>query len=121
MTDTTKTGSGEDFDGVTISTGFESSGSPLHFVTTYTYDAQGRRVTTKAHDGGVSGSYVSQLADRRLVSLSYPRIEAGSPTKYHGPVGYIVSNLEGKAEASGSVALPGNDTVAAQSLHVDES
>lgn len=119
--DTTQTGTGQDFNGVTIPSGFASSGSPIHQVTSHTYDAQGRRETTTLPTGRVTASYVSQTDDRLMVQLSYPKFVSGSPSTYYGPVSYSVSNLEGKSVASGKIALTGNSSTAAQSLHVDES
>jgi len=119
--DTTKNGAGEDFNGITIPTGFSSSGSPIHEVTEYTYDAQGRRATTTLPSGRVTESYFSQTEDRAIVSLSYPKVVSGSPSTYYGPVGYNVKNLEGKAEASGKIAISGDTTTTAQASHVDET
>lgn len=79
--DTTKSGSGEDFEGITIPTGFSSSGSPIHEVTTHTYDAQGRRDSSTLPSGRVTGAYVSQTEDRALVSLSYPKNARISPSR----------------------------------------
>ena len=119
--DTTKTASGEDFDGISIPTGFASSGSPLHVKTTHSHDPQGRRESTTLPGGRVAESYVSKTSDRRIVSLSYPSVVSGTPTTYYGPVGFSVSNLAGRAEASGKIALSGNSSTTAQSSHVDET
>jgi RHS repeat-associated protein len=118
--DTSETGVGEDFENVTIPGGLSSSGSPVHRVTTYDYDPQGRRSTTTEPDGRVHLSYYSKLADERLVSLSYNDYEAGTP-KFHGPVRYSVSNLAGESVVQATVALASNESTTALTGHVDET
>ncbi len=98
--------------------GVTESGSGLHKVTTNTYDAQGRLVTSTAPDGQVRRSYRSRLADRRTVELEYPDYE--STPKWHGPVSYTVTNHAGAPEVVATVALASNESTLAQASHVDE-
>lgn len=112
----------EDADTTSLSppTGFSSSGTELDWTTAYTYDDQGRRETTTRPGGRVMKSYVSTLADRRIVRLDYNGYDA-SPEKFYGPVGYSVTNHAGKPEASGRVALTSNETTTATTGHIDET
>ncbi|MDQ7014625.1 MAG: RHS repeat-associated core domain-containing protein [Planctomycetota bacterium] len=87
---------------------FAHRGTPLHQETTYTYDAQGRGDETTAPDGDVSKRYFSKLADGRMVSISIPKVDG---TTFYGPASYTVSNLAGKAEFSGTIALSTTTTV----------
>ncbi|MCB9609471.1 MAG: hypothetical protein H6716_22960 [Polyangiaceae bacterium] len=119
--DTSQTSMGEDFYGVTIPTGFSSSGSPLHSVSTYAYDDRGHGMEMTGPDGLVTKSYESKLADGRSVSLSYPRYVTTPSTKYYGPVSYSVRNLSGKTEAQGLIALSSNESTASLASHVDEA
>ncbi len=118
--DTTQTAGGQDFNGITIPTGFSSSGSPVHRKMTYTYDAQGRRATETQADGRVFKSYYSKLADSRLVTLAYNDYDSGTP-KFYGPVRYTVANHAGSAEVQATVALTNNESTTALTGHVDET
>jgi YD repeat-containing protein len=117
--DTTKSGSGQDFEDVTIPTGFSSSGTPLHHVTAMSYDAQGRLLERTADDR-TERHYYTRLSDLRLVELVYKDYDSGTPT-YYGPVRYTVSNHAGQVEVEGVVALSGNQTTTAQTAHIDET
>lgn len=119
--DTTLNGAGQDFNGVTIPTGFSSSGSPMHLVSTYEYDDRGHGMEATAPDGLVTKTYQSKLADGRSVSLSYPRYVTSPSTKYYGPVSYSVRNLAGQTEAQGLIALTGNESTTTLASHVDET
>lgn len=77
-------------------------GGGLHLETTYAYDAQGRLDTKTLPSGRITAQHYTRLDDGRLVVLSSPKKNGST---YHGPAGYRVVNLEGKAEASGSIAL----------------
>jgi RHS repeat-associated protein len=118
--DTTQTGAGQVFNGVTIPSGFSSTAGALHRVTTMVYDAQGRQSESTDHEGRVSKRYFSRLLDRRLLSLSYPDYEA-SPEKFYGPASLSLVNLAGQGEASGSVAISGGSTTTAVTGHIDET
>jgi YD repeat-containing protein len=118
--DTTQTGAGQVFNGVTIPSGFSSTAGALHRVTTMVYDAQGRQSESTDHEGRVSKRYFSRLLDRRLLSLSYPDYE-GSPEKFYGPASLSLVNLAGQGEASGSVAISGGSTTTAVTGHIDET
>ena len=118
--DTTQTGSGQVFNGVTIPSGFSSTAGAFHRVTTLVYDAQGRQTQSTDHEGRVSKRHFSRLLDRRLVTLAYPDFEA-SPEKYYGPASLSLVNLAGQSEASGSVAITGGSTTTAASGHIDET
>ena len=120
--DTTQTAGGQVFNGVTIPTGFSSSGSPMHLVSTMVYDAQGRGESSTDPYGDTGESYVSKLADERLISLSYPLVKTVVSTlTYFGPVSFGVSNHAGSTEASGLIGLSGNTSTASRSSHIDEA
>jgi YD repeat-containing protein len=104
-----------DFD-VTPPTG---SGSAVHRITTYTYDAQGRRDTETMPDERVIKYYYSKLLDGRMVTLRYNDFDSGTPT-FYGPVQYTVTNLAGKAEVQATVGLTGNSSTTALTGHVNE-
>ncbi len=118
--DTSKTGSGEDFENVTIPSGLSSDSGAVHRVTTYAYDAQGRLDTTTQPDGRVLKNYYSKLADSRPATLRYNDYDSGTP-KFYGPVSYTVSNHAGKAEVEATVALTSNESTSALTAHMDES
>lgn len=118
--DTGLSGAGQDFNGVTIPSGFSSSGTELHHKTTYAYDAQGRLDTTTLPDGRVTKVYYGVLLDRRLVTIEYPRYVSGSGT-YYGPAEYTVLNHAGKPEVQGVIAISSAGSTAAQTTHIDES
>ncbi|HKX46936.1 MAG TPA: hypothetical protein VJP77_09555, partial [Planctomycetota bacterium] len=119
--DTTETGVGEVFYGVSIPTGFSSSGTPLHRVSTMTYDAQGRSAAITAVDGQVFLTYYSRLADHRGVTLRYADYDSGAGPKYYGPVSYTVANQAGSTEVSGSIGLTSNESTTALTGHIDET
>jgi len=126
--DTTKTASGEVFENVTIPTGFSSSGSPLHMVSEFAHDNQGRRteVTSYAGTGSelVSVTHYTQLADERIVVLNVPRRTTsggGGSTTYYGPVSYSVTHHAGGSEATGMIALSGNSTTTAITAWIDDT
>ncbi|MFO0981424.1 MAG: hypothetical protein U1E76_06655, partial [Planctomycetota bacterium] len=93
--DTGQTGAGQDFENVSIPTGFSSSGTELHRKTTHTYDAQGRPFTSTANTY-TPVTYYSKLGDQRLVELRFTHSAGSSPTTYYGPVGYRVFNHAGR-------------------------
>jgi len=119
--DTSLTGSGQDFDGVTIPSGFTSTGTGLHWKTTYAFDSQGRLEMTTLPGTRNKKSYFTKLADSRLVTLEYNDFETSPSTKFFGPVHYTVSNLAGRAEFGATVALSGNESTVALTGHLDES
>jgi RHS repeat-associated protein len=118
--DTSLTSTGQELDGVTIPSGFSSSGSPLRWKTTKTYTSQGFPLLNSPPTGNTM-MYRSVLADGRLISLTYNDFVAGSPDTYYGPVGFNVQNQAGRSEASGSVALSSNSITTGQDGHIDES
>ncbi|RNC81833.1 MAG: hypothetical protein ED559_08630 [Phycisphaera sp.] len=99
--------------------GITESGDGFHRVTTYTYDPQGRRDTVTASHGMVSKSYRSVLADRRVVSISIPRVVSG--TTFHGPASYTVMNHAGQAEFSGTIAITSSGITTALTGWIDET
>ncbi|HED64687.1 MAG TPA: hypothetical protein ENJ09_03925, partial [Planctomycetes bacterium] len=109
-----------DFD-VSVPAGLSSAPGALHRITTMAYDAQGRVSTTTEPDGHVLANYYSRLADEREVTLGYADFETSPSTKYFGPVRYVVRNHAGKADATATVALTGNESTLAQSSHIDET
>ncbi|QKK07512.1 MAG: hypothetical protein HND58_04595 [Planctomycetota bacterium] len=120
--DTTKSAGGEIFNGVTIPStpiNFAKRGTPLHEETSYTYDAQGRTDEVTAPDGDISKRYFSKLADGRMVSISIPLVTNPGSVTYHGPASYTVTNLAGKAEFSGTIAL--STTTTALTSWIDET
>ncbi|MEW6747137.1 MAG: hypothetical protein AB1486_30750 [Planctomycetota bacterium] len=118
--DTTKTGSGEDFENVSIPTGFSSSGTPLHHKTTYAYDAQGRQTQVTADDR-TQLTYFTKLGDQRPVMLLFNDYETSPTTKYYGPVRYTVTNHAGRVEVEGVIALTNNESTAALTSFIDET
>ncbi|MCW5775672.1 MAG: hypothetical protein KIS87_04400 [Phycisphaeraceae bacterium] len=119
--DTTQNGSGQVFEGVTIPStpvNFAKRGTPLHEVTRYTYDAQGRLDETTLPDGRVTKRYFTRLADGRLVTISIPKYVSGTGT-FHGPASYTVTNLAGRSEFSGTIAL--TTTTTALTGWIDET
>lgn len=93
----------------TYSFGLTLSGSGKNIVTTHTYDEQGRGATTTLPTGRVMANWYTKLNDNRSVILSVPRKVS---TTYYGPVGYSVTNLAGKKEASGIITLVGSNNEA---------
>ncbi|GJQ29735.1 MAG: hypothetical protein HBSAPP03_16190 [Phycisphaerae bacterium] len=83
-------------------------GSGLLYITTYTYDAQGRMLTATLPSGRVTGSHYTKLADGRVVTLSAPTLSSGSTT---GPIDYSVHNLAGKIEAQGVLAVSSSTSI----------
>lgn len=77
------------------STGFD-------YVTSHSYDSQGRSLTVTLPSGRVSANYYTSLSDGRLVTLATPLLSGGNAT---GPVSYSVHNHASKVEASGTLAL----------------
>src|SRR5262249_2858246 len=115
--DTTLTGSGQDFDGISIPSGYSSSGSPIHKKVTTDYDIRGRSTKNADYLAGSSSStvqrsataYYTALDDGRLMTLQYAKVDdSGSPTKYYGPVQCTVRNLAGQVEFQGTIALDDN-------------
>lgn len=112
-----------DFSGITIPTGFSSTGSPLHYRTQYTYDPQARPDTTTLYADGdeerVTKNYYSRLEDGRIASLSIPRVVTGGSTTYYGPVGYQISNHAGRGEFSATIAIGSSGTTTSLSAWID--
>ncbi|MCC6675503.1 MAG: RHS repeat protein [Phycisphaerales bacterium] len=117
--DTSLTGGGQELDGVSIPSGFSSSGTSLRYKTTYSYDAQGRADTTTLPDGRVSKVYYTQLSDGRLATLSIAKYVAGSPNTSYGPANCVVMNLAGKPEAQITIDLGSSTTTTALSSWID--
>jgi RHS repeat-associated protein len=118
--DSGETGSGEIFESVTPP--FSSWGTPLHLISTQTHDAQGRvDVTRPPHMPGTQSTkrYYSKLADGRMVTVSIPLVDTSGTTTYYGPASYTVTNLAGKAEFSGTIAL--STTTTALTSWIDET
>jgi RHS repeat-associated protein len=111
-----------DFTGITIPTGFSSSGTALHYKTLYAYDPQGRLSTTTTPDGRVAQMYYTLVGDGRSVTLSVPKVStSGGTTTCYGPVVYATANLAGKTEAQGLIAFSGNTTTSAISSWISTS
>ncbi len=106
--------------GVSLPPGLSTSGTALHYVTTYTYDAQGRPETTTTPDGRVMVNLYTKLVDQRMVTLSFPRKTTG-PTTYFGPVSYTVTNHAGKAEFSGTIAVTSSGSTTALGSWIDST
>ncbi|MCI0456510.1 MAG: RHS repeat protein, partial [Gemmataceae bacterium] len=120
---------------VTIPDGFESSGTPMHLVTCYSYkggiqgfspplcigcqlDAEGNTSTTGF--GPTAVSYTARLGDGRLVTLGFPRWEVQTGN-YYGPVSYSVTNHAGQIELEGVIKLTsGAFTTADPTSFIDE-
>ena len=96
--------------------GVSSSGSPLHLVTTRTYDDQGRVVRTTLPSGRETEQHVTSLANGLIVTLSSPRVDGGD---YSGPASYSVRNLAGRTVAEGVIAFSGGSTSTAMSSWIN--
>ena len=118
--DTGLTGGGQELAGVTIPSGFSSSGTEVRWKTTITYTNAGIRVM-ESPPGSNHVTYRSVLADGRMVVLNYADFVSGSPDTYYGPVSFAVLNHAGSTEASGIVALTNNATTTGLNGHVDEA
>ncbi|MDP1793332.1 MAG: hypothetical protein Q8K63_04260, partial [Acidimicrobiales bacterium] len=125
---TSLSGSGQDFEGITVPTGFESTGDRLHEKRIDVYDDQFRLTLTTlhAHDAGNARSrltYYTNLSDGRRVTLQFPKVVTGSPNAtYYGPVSFAVTNWAGNTEAEGAIALSGGSvSLADPSSFIDES
>ncbi len=94
------------------------NGYGLNYATTYTYDAQGRVLTTTHPTGRISATHYTQLADGRMVTLSVGHQSGGDS---YGPVSYSVTNAAGKSEAQGTIALTGGTSSVAMSGWLDTS
>ena len=120
--DTTKTGSGEDFETITIPSGFASAGLAIqHKKDEFVYDKQGRsetKIATKGTATDTDKTYFTRLADHRRVVLSFTKT---SGSTLYGPVRYTVLNHAGQVEAQGKIALSGNSTTTALTAHIDET
>lgn len=127
--DTTLTSGGQDFNGVSIPSGYSCSScsDAFHMKRETTYDAQGRSAsnsdyTSKA--GSVresNATYITKLADGRIVTLQYAKVSGGN---YYGPVSFTVTNLAGSTEAQGVIKLDDNGgeyTSKSQANHIDET
>ena len=99
-----------DFTGITIPTGFASSGTEIHQVTTYSYDTQGRLDITTTPDLRKLKNYYSRLSDYRLVGLAYADYTSGTPDTFYGPVSYTVQQQAGSPSATGIIELSGNSS-----------
>ncbi|NNF64227.1 MAG: RHS repeat-associated core domain-containing protein, partial [Acidimicrobiia bacterium] len=100
--------------------GITETGDGKRVITTYAYDDQGRSDTVTQPDGRVLKRYYSELADERLITLSYNDYDS-APLKFYGPVQYSVTNHGGKSEAQATVALTSNESTTALTGHVDET
>ncbi|MFN0007039.1 MAG: RHS repeat-associated core domain-containing protein [Planctomycetota bacterium] len=107
-----------DLSGVTIPTGFDSTGTELHRKTTTTYTSQGF-VSQVVTPESTAVTYLSRLADHRLVTIQYADYAAGP--YFYGPARFSVSNQAGKSEMDGLIAYSSNVTTSAQDNHIDET
>lgn len=110
-----------DFSGITIPTGFASTGSPLHRKTTFTYDRQGRSDQTNASDAGglIKKRNYSILASRLNVVLAYNNFESNGTDTFYGPVQYSITNQAGRSAYQCVIELTDNDSTTALNSHVD--
>ena len=108
-----------------VGQGFDSSGVPLKRKTSTSYTAQGLPYATTNYELDATSrkpqTYRSKLADRRIITLTFPDWTTGSPATYYGPVRFDVVNQAGKMEVSGTIALSTNLTTLAEPLFIDES
>jgi YD repeat-containing protein len=116
--DVTKTGAGEDLDGVSVPSGFNKTGTPLIKRTDTTYTSQGFMLQQSPPEGNRQ-VYQSRLADHRLIRIEYNDYQAGP--NYYGPAWFSVTNQAGKVEAEGVIAYTSNVTSSGQDNHVDET
>lgn len=101
-------------------TGYSAIGTTINIGQTTAFDAQGRSDTVTEESGKVSKTYYSVLADRRLITIHYPKYVSGSGT-FYGPASFSVRNLAGKVEAEGTIAISGGTTTSGITNHVDET
>jgi YD repeat-containing protein len=114
--DTTLTGGGQVFNGLTMP-GWTLGSGLVHRIEQSAYD-DGFQPTVTHADGRVLVGYTSVLEDRRSISLSYPAMAGGY---VYGPVEFNVQNHARRSEAQGRVALAGNDEDDDFTAHVDET
>ncbi len=101
--------------------GITESGTGARVITTYAYDQQGRMDTVTGADGLISKMYYSRLKDGRMVTISCPRMTTSGTTTYYGPMSYTVTNLAGKAEFSGTIAITLSGITTATTGWIDET
>ncbi len=87
-------------------------------TTTYTYDNQGRSTSVTMPDGRVTQTYYSKLADGRMVTVQCPRVVS---TTFYGPMSYSVSNLAGRSEREGTIAITSSGITTALTGWIDET
>jgi YD repeat-containing protein len=122
--DTSKTGVGQDFYGVSVPSGavnFGSSGTNiLNQKTVNSFTRQGFKNQVVTPTGNTVTIYRSVLADERIVVLELPDYDSGT-SYYFGPVKMTVYNQAGRVDVSGTVALSGNTSNATQDSFIDET
>src|SRR5262249_38724447 len=104
--------------------GITETGDGLRQITTYTYDDQGRVLTTTLHAQAGSGGqrtaavFYDSLVDGRTATLSFPDSASGT---YYGPVGYTVRNHAGGVEVQGMIALSGGSSASGLSSYLADN
>ncbi|MDI1290997.1 MAG: hypothetical protein PSX37_13730, partial [bacterium] len=81
----------------------------LRLETSYTYDRQGRVMSSKMPHARITARHYTKLADNREVQLSFPlyAVVSSVPTWY-GPMSYRVLNHAGQAESTMTLTLDGS-------------
>jgi len=113
---TSGAGSDSDATGAATTHSVTLNASGLNYTTTYTYDDQGRMLTSTGPTGRTSANHYTQLADGRMVTLS---VGYQSGTTSRGPASYTVTNAAGKVEAQGVIGLTGDVTTTAMSSWIN--
>ncbi|MEX2217664.1 MAG: hypothetical protein WD749_02800 [Phycisphaerales bacterium] len=102
--------------------GITENGNGSDRTTLYSYDAQARPSTTTLPSGRVTENYYTAFDDdRRVVTLSWPRMTTGGSTTRYGPASYSVANHAGKSEMSGVVAISSSGLTDALTTWIDET
>jgi YD repeat-containing protein len=99
----------EDFPGGTNLWSLSSSGSPIHIITTMTYDDQGRLLTSTrpSVNGTITSANFYLLDSYRLGTISFPRKVS---TTYYGPGSYTRINHAGKPDQRITFQFSGGTT-----------
>ena len=101
---TSKSGVGQVFDGVSVPPAFSTS-SGLHMVESFEYDALGRLESSVGADGRVTLFRRKRIANGMDIALEIPDYDAVA-TSFGGPVAVAQVRLDGLVEARGMVGVP---------------
>jgi RHS repeat-associated protein len=104
--DITRTGSGQDFAGVTIPSGLTNLGTPQHLKTVTYVDAQGRPRYVVDPAGRTSESYYTSLSDGSMIVLAVPIVgSSGGSLAWTGAVSVTKLGSEQAPECTATLAF----------------